>query len=89
MCVPYGNVLLPYFVSQGKAGSGLLLQSWPASTSLEVILKGKLPESAGQFGLSEPVLFNTYARVFHFCARLFLLHVEGALGAKKATSYLT
>lgn len=68
--VPYGTVLLPYFVSQGNAGSGLLVLS-PAiflSTggSFE---KEMLPHS----GLKEPVLSNMYACLFSFlCLSLFI-----------------
>lgn len=40
--------LLPYFVSQGKAGSGLLVLSWLSFSPLEVVfLREKLPDGAG------------------------------------------
>ena len=62
VCVPYGTVLLPYFVSQGEGWQ------WPASFCLghlplhwRQFLTEKLPDSAGFFGLKEPVLLNKYS----------------------------
>lgn len=76
VCVPHGTVLLPYFVCQGKAGSGLLVLSLPSFSPLEANLKEKLPDSTEK----EPVLLNIYASVFfYFCACPFLLHVVGGL----------
>ena len=48
MCVvPYGTVLLPYFISQGEAGSGLLVLTWPSFSPVGWILEEKLPDGAG------------------------------------------
>lgn len=71
VCLPHGTVLLPYFVSQGKAGSGLLVLSRPSFSPLEVILKAKPPDGA-EFDLKEPLLLNIYARVFILCLSLFI-----------------
>lgn len=60
---------------------------WP---SLEVILKEKLPDSAGFLGLKEALLSNIYASLLSFlCSSLFLLSVIRRVGANKATAFLT
>lgn len=47
--VPYGTVLLPYFVSQGKAGSGLLVLSRPSFSPLEAIFEKKSFQTVQDF----------------------------------------
>lgn len=75
VCVPYGNVLLPYFVSQGKAGSGLLPLSWPFFPPLEVVFKKRSSQTVQSLFCSRFFFFLVLFLVLFY----FLLHVVGEL----------
>lgn len=88
--VPSGTVLLPYFVSQGKAGSGLLVLSWPSFSPLEAIfLKRKASRQRRIFRSERACSVKHICSCVHFCARLLFITCHRRVEAKKAMAYLT